>query len=84
METILTAVGVLLNTTGVILIYYFGLSPFLKSHESGYVMLYSREELENKQSKENRKKRIYLRTSNVGLLLCIFGGVIQIVAILFF
>jgi hypothetical protein len=74
MDTILTVTGILLSTLGVVLIYYFGLSPFLKKHESGYVMIYSQEELQNKQSKENRRKRIYARLANIGLLLCVLGA----------
>jgi MFS superfamily sulfate permease-like transporter len=82
MNTILTVIGILLSTMGVVLIYYFGLSPFLKSHESGYVMVYSREEIQDMESKENRRKRIYARLSNIGLLLCVLGGMLQIVAVI--
>jgi hypothetical protein len=81
MNTILTITGILLSTMGVVLIYYFGLSPFLKSHESGYVMIYSREELQDMESKENRRKKIYARLSNIGLLLCVLGGMFQIIAV---
>jgi hypothetical protein len=81
-ETILLIAGVLANTIGVVLIFYYGLSPFLKQHDSGPVVLWTAEELSNLDSRMNKQKRRYFRRSRAGLLLCILGGVLQMVAIL--
>lgn len=73
--------GIVLSTFGVVLLFYYGLSPYLKQQERGYVFLYRKDVINNPDSKENIKKEKYKFRSKIGLYLCISGGIFQFLAL---
>jgi len=78
---IISMSGVLLSTLGVVFLFYYGLSPYLKQQEHGQTMLHNRDALNNPNSKLNVKKKEYKKLSKFGLWLCIVGGTLQLIAL---
>jgi hypothetical protein len=78
-----SATGIILNTIGVVLIFVYGISPFLNKHSDGILMAHSIPTLENRESPENKERRKYRFLSRLGLAFCCIGGIFQLVALLF-
>jgi hypothetical protein len=81
LSTILSMAGLLLNTFGIGLIYFYGLSPYVST--GGYTMLYSEKSINNTGSEMNKKKRKYFRLAVAGVLMCVSGNVFQMFALFF-
>ena len=79
LQAVLSVSGIFLNTVGIILIFIFGLSPLVDT--SGVKMLYTEKVINDKNSKENKKKRKYFLLASIGLGLCITGNILQGIAI---
>jgi hypothetical protein len=78
----LSVAGIFLNITGVILIFVYGISPF--TNQDGIPIVHSVSTLQDKKHPKNKKRKRYKILSKLGLAACFFGGVFQIVALLFF
>jgi hypothetical protein len=78
---LMSAIGIFLNTLGVFLIFHFGISPYLKEKDSPIIYFHSSEDARDKKNKINRKKRRFSFLSRLGLWLCLFGGILQIIAL---
>lgn len=76
-QTLISLSGLLISTLGVVLIFFFGISPFLKSHEEGAIMLYDDDTINDQHSKMNKKRRLFRSLAYWGLYLSIAGGVLQ-------
>ena len=79
MEAVLSVLGIALNTVGIILIFLFGLSPLVDT--GGPKMLYRESVMYDRNSKQNKKKRLYFRLAVTGLLLCVAGNIFQTIGI---
>ena len=75
----LSITGIILNIIGLILIFFYGISPFVDT--GGYKMLYSEAVINDSNSRENKRKRIHYRIAIFGLMLSAIGGVMQIISI---
>lgn len=71
--SIINAVGLSLDIVGVIMIFYFGISPnfYDQNKETLYIGTMT--------PQMQRKAKIYKRLSIFGLFLCILGFLIQII-----
>ena len=78
LKGVLAALGLLLNIVGIVLIFKFGLSPFVST--DGFVMLNSEKVINERNSNPNRKKRRYYRLALLGLLMCVLGDILQIIS----
>ncbi|MDY0280313.1 MAG: hypothetical protein RBR35_07115 [Salinivirgaceae bacterium] len=79
LTTILQVSGIILNTVGVVLIFFFGLSPLVNTSGELFVSK-NAETLRN--SKGIKLKKYYASIANVGIVLCILGGGMQLAGLL--
>ncbi len=79
MQSLLQIIGLLLNILGLVLIFTYGISPFLKAGSSGHQYFYSNEQ-ELKQSPLQKQKKRWFLLSLIGLLLSVSGNLLQISA----
>jgi len=82
-SVILLTIGIVLNTKGMVLIFYFALSPYIKSVDFGHFNICPTNEEHNTDSKTYKKRKKYRLLSKIGLCLCIAGGILQIIALFF-
>jgi hypothetical protein len=75
---IVTAIGLLINLLGTIMIFYYGISPLMS--KDGGTYLYNNEEHKKRQS----ARLSYEYRAKAGLVLAVVGGFIQIIAVIFF
>jgi len=77
LSVFLSSAGILCNIIGIILLFYFALSPYLKAMSGGTIYFHS-----DYEPPEMTKKRLnYERLSKIGLWLCITGGVLQLLSL---
>ena len=79
LEVILSILGITINTIGIVLIFVFGLSPFVNT--DGNTFIYDDSFLSDRNNNMNRKKRLYRLLSLIGLVLCVVGNILQATAI---
>jgi hypothetical protein len=75
----ITIIGISLNIIGIVLIFVYGLSPFIST--GGYVMLHSEKVINDKNSPPNKRKRKYRRLAVTGLALCVTGNLLQMASV---
>jgi hypothetical protein len=78
LKEVMQLVSEALNILGIILIFKFGISPYLLNNSDGFLMLNKEEAINDKDSEMNRAKRRYTILATIGLWSCIAGGLIRI------
>ena len=73
-SNIINSVGLGLDIIGVILIFFYGISPMIDTEGSTFLIVETRSETEIKKAKK------YKRLSRFGLTLIVFGFIAQIIS----
>jgi hypothetical protein len=69
--------GIFLNMIGVVLIFFYGISPLLKMGKDGSQIFFLNEE-EQKSSPKQKIRKTYKKMSNAGIISCIIGSILQL------
>ena len=80
LNSILSIIGIALNTIGIVFIFVWGLSPLVST--KAVTFIYSADEHTNPKSKSNIKRRKYKQRAIFGLFASVFGGILQIITYL--
>lgn len=79
LTTILQVSGIILNTVGVVLIFFFGLSPMIR--KDGALFVHQNRE-SFKVDKRHKKRQLYIKLALLGLWFCVLGGVLSVFGVI--
>ncbi|OAV69154.1 hypothetical protein Barb6_01977 [Bacteroidales bacterium Barb6] len=80
-QELLSVAGIILNTVGSVLVFIFCLSPYVGT--DGFLAVGLSDEIDDKNSKMNKKKVHYRIMAITGIILCAEGGLLQMLSYLF-